>query len=184
MLSSTPLRSLARVTLLLAAVSTSVACGQGGSTELGLDAGPRDAESLVQPGNNDSGPIIEDTDACAILVQRTCGPSATECSESASCAAALLLQTYEASRCEQALASPGTYEECTDDACTTLMVKTCGAAPEPLTECAAEPACTLTNDLFDASKDQSGSADDREDALNACAAGLEDGIVFAACPSS
>jgi len=163
---------------------TLIACGGGGDITLDYDAGPLDVENLGNPNIPPDGGIeSEDTDACQLVVERTCGPSETECRESPACEAALLLRTYEPARCGQALANEETYAPCTDDACTKLVEKTCGAAPEPLEGCADAPGCTLARDLYAEAKDETASSDDRQDAREACAAGLEDGIVFAACTS-
>lgn len=159
-----------------------VACGGGGDGDVTLDAdaGPLDAEGQENPENRPDGGT-DDVDYCQLVVARTCGPSETECREAPSCEAALLLERYEPERCEDALANPETYAPCTDDACTKLVEKTCGAAPEPLEGCADTPGCTLARDLYSEARDETASAEDRQDAREACAAGLEDGVVFAAC---
>jgi len=162
-------------TCVLAFVIGCGSAGDGGES-YDDDGGRSEVPNLSELDSGLVGP-----DSCALLVQRTCGPSSTECAEAASCEAALLLQTYEPARCGAALSTPETFVQCTDDACTKLVEKTCGASPEPVSACASEPGCALSKDIFDDSRDQEATAQTRDDARAACAAGLEDGIVFPSC---
>jgi hypothetical protein len=120
------------------------------------DAGIDDEPSEPPPEN-----------LCAAFVERVCGPGGTTCLDSGACQAALLIDTYERGRCADGFA----------DACTRLVDKVCGEQQACVDSGGCQQAMSLDAQLKDVGADD----DDRNDARDACAAGLVDDLVFAPC---
>lgn len=154
-------------------------CGENtGDPPLSGDGGAE----LVGPDSVDGGEPPPDPATCDALVARTCGVGDAACVDEASCQAALLIRQYEPERCAPAFDDTFTYPPCEADACTKLVEKTCGSVSAPAPTCADRAGCPPALELYEAARDSSRPADDRQDALLACAAGLEDEVLFPACP--
>lgn len=128
----------------------------------------------------DLGPSTDESDtddACDAFVSRVCGPGGAECFESGVCQAALLMETYEPTRCRDGLDDNFNYPTCEADACALLVATTCGEA----LECSEQGACMQAMLLRDELNDSDATDSDRLAARDACAAGRMDALVFPAC---
>ena len=115
------------------------------------------------------------------MVSRACGPGGAVCLDTASCQAALLIARYERQRCEEVYVDTITYPTCEEGACDRLVSKVCG---EDDVDCSEASPCLQALRLSDQLDDVELSSEDRESARDACAAGLEDDVLFPGCLAS
>lgn len=169
-----------RASLLVFAASFTVlpACAYSGDAAL-FDAGPADGGADVREVGDCLPDEIDclgspESMQCGELVTACCGET---CTETAACAAAQLLQTYEPDRCADALADTQTYPHCELGNCDTLLLKVCGVDDV----CPDAPGCDAARALHARSTDAEATQQEIDAAASACLQALEDEAVFAPC---
>jgi hypothetical protein len=172
--------SLLVFTALVAALLTQLpACAYSGEAAL-FDAGPQEDAGPEErevgdclPDDVDC-PLAPESPLCGDLVTACCGET---CTETAACAAAQLLQTYEPERCSDALLDTQTYPHCELGNCDSLLIKVCGVDDA----CPDAPGCDAARALHERSTDTDATQQEIDAASSACLQALEDEAVFAPC---
>ncbi len=122
-------------------------------------------------------------DFCRQLVDLTCGASGAGggvvCDDTSACTAATLLATYEPAQCAAALNDERRYPACRANACEELVIRVCGALDD-VGGCGERAECELAERMLERHEGSEEVAPD-PNGLAACAAALEDSILFPTC---
>lgn len=114
-----------------------------------------------------------DAEACAALVQKTCGDGAL-CAEDPGCVAATLQSRFEPEGCTDALGDARSFPACAQGTCDQLTQKVCGD-DDTAGACEDSPGCEPARVLQRRVEDGDVSAE------QSCASALADESIFPAC---
>jgi hypothetical protein len=151
-----------------------------------VDAGLQGSPDFLTDGGEDREtceagpcPALGEVEACAALVTASCGgeDGGPRCDDAPGCEAATLLARYEGERCVDAIDDDVRFPDCTDTSCGVLVARVCGAD----SACRDAPGCDPAQQLLARSVSADAGEVDRRDALDSCAAALQDEDVFAPC---